>query len=85
MSNNNSMVRMRVLNELYAELKSIDPQTNVSKHFIRQLAISGKVPVVQVGRKRLISLDGVIDFLNNSSNIEDLKTEQCGKIRRVNA
>ena len=59
--------RMRTLDECYKELKEIDPNTAITKHFLRQLAIQNKVPCVMAGRKRLINLDKVIEYLNMST------------------
>ena len=58
------IARMRTLDEAYNELKQLDSGTAVSKYFIRQLALSGKIPTVMCGRKRLINLDGLIAYLN---------------------
>ncbi len=57
---------MRTLDECYAEIKKMDENTAISKYYIRQLAISGQIPVVMCGRKRLINLDGLIEFLSSS-------------------
>ena len=59
-----SFARMRTLDEAYRELKQLDSGTAVSKYFIRQLALSGKIPTVMCGRKRLINFDGLLDYLN---------------------
>lgn len=61
----NVPVRMRLLKDAYAEIKALDPNTAISPYFIRQLAISGKVPCTMAGRKRLINLDALIDYLAN--------------------
>lgn len=60
-----TLARMRTLDEAYNELKQLDGNTAVSKYFIRQLALSGKIPTVMCGRKRLINLDGLIAYLND--------------------
>lgn len=57
------LARMRTLDECYKEIKQMDESTAISKYYIRQLAISGKIPVVMCGKKRLINLDGLIDYL----------------------
>lgn len=59
--------RMRTLDECYNELVALDPHTSVSKHFIRQLAISKKIPCIMAGRKRLINFDKLLDYLNGES------------------
>ena len=74
--------RMRTLDECYKELKELDPNTSITKYFLRQLAIQNKVPCVMAGRKRLINLDKVIEYLNtmslpetpHSSGIRAIKT-----------
>lgn len=62
------LARMRMLDECYAEIKKLDPDTAISKNHIRQLALSGKIPVVMAGRKRLINLDGLIEYISDSGN-----------------
>ncbi len=63
--------RMRTLDECIKELKNIDPSTSVTKYFVRGLALSGAIPTVMVGRKRLINLDGLIQYLNEPHTAED--------------
>ena len=62
------LARMRTLDECYKEIKQMDENTAISKYYIRQLAISGKIPVVMCGKKRLINLDGLIDYLSSTYN-----------------
>lgn len=66
---------MRTLDECYNEIKKIDENTAISKYYIRQLAISGKIPVVMCGRKRLINLDGLIEYLSGSGDTTETATE----------
>lgn len=61
--------RMRLLREAAEEIKTVDPGSAVTTHFIRQLALEGKVKTVMAGRKRLINLDDLLRFL-------DLQQEQ---------
>lgn len=60
--------RMRTLDECYKELKQLDENTAVSKYFIRQLALSGAIPCVMCGTKRLINFDALLLFLAKGSN-----------------
>ena len=59
--------RMRTLDEAYTELRKLDPNTAVSKYFIRRLALSGKIPTVMCGRKRLLNFDGLLAYLNGNA------------------
>lgn len=56
-------VRMRLLKDAYTEIKALDPNTAISRYFIRQLVLSGKVPCTMAGRKRLVNLDALIAYL----------------------
>ncbi len=62
------LARMRTLDECYTEIKRMDENTAISKYYIRQLALSGKIPVVMCGRKRLINLDGLIEYISSYGN-----------------
>ena len=73
---------MRTLEECYNEIKAMDKNTAISKYYIRQLALSGKIPVVMCGRKRLINLDGLIEYLSSSAITAD-NTADNGKIRAI--
>lgn len=55
--------RMRILKDAAAELKEMDSETAVTPYYIRQLALEGKIQTVMVGRKRLINLDSLLDYL----------------------
>lgn len=77
------IARMRLLNDAYAELKSLDPNTKVSKNFIRQLAISGEIPVIRIGKRRLINMDGLFTYLSDSNTAAEPEPEDYGRIRKV--
>lgn len=82
---NTRLPRMRTLDECYRELKQLDPNTAVSKYFVRRLAVSGAIPTVKCGCKRLINLDGLIEYLQ-SPHTEPLLDENMlsvNGIRRI--
>lgn len=64
-SNNIKLPRMRTIKEAAAELKTLDKNTAVTEYHIRQLALSGVLPRVQAGKKLLINLDLLIEYLTN--------------------
>jgi len=78
-----TIARMRTLDEAYAALLSIDPQTSVSKNFIRKLALTNKIPVVMAGRKRLLNFDALLDYLNSGCIATDSAPVAHGAIRRA--
>lgn len=55
--------RMRILKDAAEEIKQLDPGTAVTPYYIRRLALEGKIQTVMVGRKRLINLDSLLDYL----------------------
>lgn len=74
--------RMRTIEEAYAEIKSLDSGTAVTKNFIRTLIVSGKVPSVKAGRKYLINMDTLQNYLCNKV-IARNETLNTGKIRNI--
>ena len=55
--------RMRTAAKIVAELKALDPDTEMTEFHIRQMAKDGTVAVVWAGRKALINLDDVLDLM----------------------
>ena len=61
-----SLVRLRTVDEAYNDIKRMDPNTKVTKYFLKTLVKTGTVPSLKVGnRKRLIDLDLLIRYLSN--------------------
>jgi hypothetical protein len=55
---------MRTVAEAVAELRAEDPGTAVTPYFVRQAIASGRLPAIKAGRKILVSLDILADFLS---------------------
>lgn len=63
---NQSMIpRMRTIKEAAAEMKQLDEHTAMTEWHIRQLALSGVLPRVKAGKKYLINLDTLFEYLEN--------------------
>jgi hypothetical protein len=54
---------MRTLDAAYALVLEADPDTSLTKHAIRALAVSGRIQAVKVGAKRLINVDWLLEQL----------------------
>ena len=67
------LIRMRTLEECYEEIKKLDPNTCITKYFIRQLALNNKIPVIMAGRKRLINFDALLEYLENPHQEKEIK------------
>jgi len=76
------MARMRYAAQALELLRQEDPESCVSLNFIRSLAASGKIPVVQIGQRRLINYDALVEFLANPDT-QQKQADQIGKIRKV--
>lgn len=57
--------RMRTVKEAAQELKALDSHTAVTEYHIRRLALQGVLPKVKAGKKVLINLDTLIEYLQN--------------------
>jgi len=74
--------RLRLLSECYAELIALDPNTSVSRNFIRCLAISGTIRTVKNGNRRLIDFDDLLRYLGEDGTTTE-QPEVIGQIRKV--
>lgn len=76
--------RMRTAPKIVAEIKALDPGSEVTEHYVRQLARDGKVPVVWAGNKALINLDDVLALMRmgTARPVEDA-VPAGGGIRRI--
>ena len=80
------MARMRYPQEALELIRETDPDTAVSLNLIRTLARTGKVPVVKIGRRRLINVDALLEYLTDPPSLEEQTEEyQSNTIRRVPA
>ena len=61
------MPRMRTIEQAAAELKATDPYTALTKNAIRQLVLSGTIPAISVGNKRLICMELLEKFLTEGA------------------
>ena len=76
------MPRMRTISECARLLREEDPGTAISQNAIRTMVLTGKIPHVSVGNKRLINYDLMLEMLHSLPKQETEQTE-CGVIRRV--
>lgn len=79
-----TLARMRTADKALAIIKAEAPDTGVTLHYIRQLIKNGKVPAVSVGRKRLVNVDTLMEYIavGGDREAEEL-TQSTGKIRKV--
>ena len=85
MDGTKSIPRMRTAAKIVAEIKALDPDTEVTEFHIRKLAKDGTVPVVWAGRKALINLDDVLDLMRQGMTRPTEEAPAVGGIRRIDA
>lgn len=61
------MRRMRTLTQAAAWAKETDPETALTFSALRRLVLSGAIPCVMVGTKRLIALEDLERYLEVGS------------------
>lgn len=57
------MPRMRTAAKAHELILEQDPQSEITLHYIRQLIVTGAIPVVHVGRKKLIDVDQLLAYI----------------------
>ena len=81
-----ALPRMRTVKEAVAMIKAEDPDTALTEHALRMLIKTGKVPIVQSGRRFLLNFDRLTAFLSLPTEETGPVTEnipQAGQIRRI--
>ena len=61
------MLRMRTIQEAAAELRKADPRTAITPYAIRQMVLTKQISHVPIGKKRLINMDELENYLRGSA------------------
>lgn len=75
--------RMRTAQKIVAEIKALDPGSEVTEYFVRQLVKDGTVKPTWAGNKALINLDDVLDLLRAGTARTPATPSAVEGIRRV--
>jgi len=60
------MTRIRTLAQAHSALKEMDAKTAVTPNALRRMVISGQIPYTKAGKKYLIDLDVLLEYLKGS-------------------
>ena len=74
-------MRMRTIDQAAAYMKSMDPETALTKTAIRRLVTTGALPSVMVGQKYLVALENLDAYLGGQAG--SATAETIGAIRPV--
>lgn len=76
--------RMRTIEQCATYFKEQDPATTLTKYRIRKLVLNKTVPHVMCGKKYLVNLDKLIEYLSGPAPEPEKKPEpKRVKIRRL--
>ena len=60
------MPRIRTLAETYQYIKEQDKETAITQNALRRMVVSGQIPCVKAGKKYLIDLDVLFEYLKGT-------------------
>ncbi len=66
------MAKLRTLSEAYNYIKEQDPDTAITANALRRLVVSRQVPRVMIGKKYLLDMDALQEFLKGTKPEEVL-------------
>ena len=69
--------RMRTIQQRAAYFIEQDPGTSVGEWCIRQMVNQGEIPVVRSGRKILVNLDTLIEYLSGEETEVGKHDNEC--------
>lgn len=75
--------RMRTAAKIVAEIRAMDPESEISENYVRQLIKRRAVPVVWAGNKALVNLDDVLELMRHGTGREAPEPCAIGGIRRI--
>ncbi len=78
------MAQWRSIDKGYDELIAKDPGSSLSRHRFRQMVLSGEIPSIKAGVKRLIDISTLDEHLRNPNYIPGPAVIMNG-IRRIDA
>lgn len=62
------MIRLRSLQQAYEEIHKADPDSAISFGYIRKSVIDGRCPATKSGKKWLVDMDALENFIRNETN-----------------
>lgn len=72
---------MRGIKQAIQELRAADPNTALTEKALRRMVLTGVIPHICVGRKYLVNMDMLYNYLANGGAAEPLKS--APGIRRI--
>ncbi|HHV09767.1 MAG TPA: DNA-binding protein [Clostridiales bacterium] len=78
-----ALTRMRTISGCMEYLRQEDPESCITEYYLRGLVKQNKVPVFHAGRKQLVNLDKLLEYLSGDQEVKEPEQVNYGKLRRV--
>lgn len=65
--NNSTLPKMRTPRNAIEELRQADPKTELTERALRALILTGEIPSVRIGKKYLVNMEILFDYLKGSA------------------
>lgn len=75
-------MRVRTIEQLYSDVKRLDPDTALTKTALRRLVLSGDIPSRRAGQKYLVTMEALEAYMNGG-HAEPKPAPGYGEIRPV--
>jgi len=79
-----ALARLRLQKDAMAYIREKDPENALKPYALRQLIITGIIPTVTVGRKKLVNLDVLESYMCNPEKFTCPASINKGEVRRIN-
>lgn len=75
-------MRMRSIQDAYQEFAEKDPNSAITKTGFRRLVNEGRIPFIQIGRKKVLRMEDVYAFLEkgNSAELNNEELQNSGRL-----
>ncbi len=78
------MIRTRTIKEAAAYFRENDPQTCLTETAIRTLLRTGKVPCARVGKKYLVTIEALEDYLCSKNDCNERPSSRAKREWMIN-
>lgn len=62
--------RIRTIDTAYEEIRKNDPDTAISRNYIRQIVRDGTIPSIRTGNKYLVSMQVLEEYIKSQTTVQ---------------
>lgn len=62
--------RIRTIDTAYEEIRKNDPDTAISRNYIRQIVRDGTIPSIRQGSKYLVSMQVLEEYIKSQTTVQ---------------